>query len=185
MTQQQDSARATRPTGKGVGAGLTLGSAVLLAFLTLWESGSTRVLTVYADQLAGGIPTVCNGLTRHVTKTPIIVGEKWTTEKCEREEKLALEIHVQRPLLRCFQRTPPQSVFDAASSHAWNFGVGKTCGSAAMRAWNAGQWHLGCQRIYVNDKGAPAWSYAGGKFYRGLQNRRKAEYRMCVKDLVP
>lgn len=177
-------AASTKPIGaKSVGAGLTLGSAALLAFLTLWESGSARVLTVYADKLAGGLPTVCNGLTRHVTKTPIIVGEKWTTAKCEREEKLALEIHVQRPLLRCFKRTPPQSVFDAASSHAWNFGVNKTCTSAAMRAWNAGQWHLGCQRIYVNDQGKPAWSYSGGVFYRGLQNRRQAEYRMCVRDL--
>ena len=169
--------------GKSVVAGLVLGSAALLAFLTTWESGAERVLTVYADKLAHGIPTVCNGLTRHVTDTPIIVGERWTTEKCEREEARALEIHVQRPLLRCFKRIPPQSVFDAASSHGWNFGVRKTCGSLAMQAWNRGDWALGCQRIYRSDAGKPVWSYSGGRFYRGLQNRRQAEYRMCMRDV--
>lgn len=54
--------------------GLILASAGLMAFLTEWESGGTRILTVYPDKLAAGLPTVCNGLTRHVTDTPIIVG---------------------------------------------------------------------------------------------------------------
>ena len=56
---------------------LVLCAASLVAFLGDWESGGKDpVLTVYADKLAGGIPTVCDGLTRHVTKTPIIVGER-------------------------------------------------------------------------------------------------------------
>lgn len=164
-------------------AGLILASVGLMSFVGLWESGSKRVLVVYADKLAGGLPTVCNGLTKHVTTTPIIVGERWTDEKCEREESAAMIIHVQLPLVKCFKVTPPQSVFDAASSHGWNFGVRKTCASSAMTAWNRGEWHLGCQRIYRSDSGKPVWSYAGGKFYQGLQNRRQAEYRMCIKDL--
>lgn len=166
-----------------IGAGLVLGSAALLGFLTDWESGGSRVLTVYADRLAGGLPTVCNGLTRHATATPIVVGERWTHAKCEAEESRALRVHVQEPLLRCFTRNPPQSVFDAASSHAWNFGVVRTCGSSAMKAWNRGEWRLGCQRIYRSDAGQPVWSYAGGKFVRGLQNRRQAEYRLCMRDV--
>lgn len=175
---------ATNNSGKAVGAGLVLGAAALLAFLTEWESGGTRVLVVYADKLAGGLPTVCNGLTRHVTKTPIIVGERWTNGKCEAEERKAMRDHVQRPLLKCFVESPPQSVFDAASSHAWNFGVTKTCRSSAMSAWNMGEWELGCQRIYRSDSGRPVWSYAEGVFYQGLQNRRRAEYRMCMKDVM-
>ncbi len=162
---------------------LVLASAGLMAFVGLWESGPKRVLVVYADKLAGGLPTVCNGLTKHVTTTPIVVGERWTDEKCEREESAAMIHHVQLPLQYCFKVTPPQSVFDAASSHGWNFGVRKTCGSSAMAAWNQGNWYLGCQRIYRSDGGKPVWSYAGGKFYPGLQNRRKAEYRMCIKDI--
>lgn len=175
--------------GKVVGATVVAAAAVVFGakpltdMLTKWESGGTRVLTVYADKLAGGLPTVCNGLTRHVTTTPIVVGEKWSTEECEREEKLAMEIHVQRPLLKCFYDVPPQSVFDAASSHAWNFGVQRTCNSSSMRYWNTGAWDMGCERLYRNAAGKPNWSYAGGKFYRGLQNRRIDEYQLCMRDV--
>ena len=93
------SSNSQRPPAKagkaGAAAGFILVAGVLLQaaspelmqHLTRWESGQKRVLVVYADKLARGIPTVCNGLTRHVTSTPIIVGEKWTDEKCEAEER--------------------------------------------------------------------------------------------------
>jgi lysozyme len=164
----------------GVGAGLILCSAALLAFLGRWEG--EYELTVYADKLAAGLPTVCKGLTRHVTTTPIIVGEVWTAEKCKTEEERAVTA-VQWELLRCYTRTPPQSVFDASTSHAWNFGSPATCGSAAMKAWNRGEWDKGCRRLWQSDDGRPVWSYVktpnGYKFVRGLANRRAAERDLC------
>ena len=180
-------------TGPLVG-GLALGSGVLLAFLMLWESSSKPVLTVYADRLAQGLPTVCDGLTRHVTTTPIVVGERWTLEKCQ-DETAAAVVRVQVRLLKCFQSPPPQSVFEAASSHAWNFGVGATCGSAAMKAWHRAEWRLGCRRLYESDAGNPVWAYvktgrtlANGqpeyRFVRGLQNRRRAEGALCLRDVA-
>lgn len=181
---------------KAVGGGvLVLASGALLAFLSLWESSGDRVLRVYADRLAGGLPTVCDGLTRHVTRTPIVVGDAWTDEKCDREQTAAI-VRVQTQLLRCFDSEPPQPVFDAASSHAWNFGVSATCGSAAMRAWNAGQWALGCRRLELGDDGRRVWSYVKTgrtlpngkpemKFVQGLANRRGGERRMCMQGVVP
>ncbi len=180
-------------TGPLVG-GLALGSGVLLAFLMLWESSGSPVLTVYADRLAQGLPTVCDGLTRHVTDTPIVVGERWSPEKCE-DETVAAVVRVQMRLLKCFQNPPPQSVFEAASSHAWNFGAGSTCGSLAMKAWNRGDWRTGCRRLYQDDGGNPVWSYvktgrklANGKpeyrFVRGLQNRRRAEAQLCLREVA-
>lgn len=170
--------------GKAIGASLVLVSAGLLAFLGRWEGEGQNV--VYADKLAGGLPTVCKGLTRHVTDTPIVVGETWSDAKCAGEEARAVGL-VQRALLRCFQIDPPQSVFDAATSHAWNLGVGATCGSGAMRSWNGGNWEIGCRRLYQSDDGRPVWSYVtqGGRkvFVRGLANRREAEYRMCVEGV--
>lgn len=175
--------------GKVAVGGLVLASAGVMAFLGFWESSGDRVLTVYADKLAQGLPTVCNGLTRHITRTPIIVGETWTTAKCEAEEAAAVA-KVQASLLRCFRVTPPQEVFDAATSHAWNLGVGATCGSGAMEMWNRGDWSNGCRRIYISDGGRPVWSYAWTgkyvngrkqmKFVQGLANRRQAEYRYCI-----
>jgi GH24 family phage-related lysozyme (muramidase) len=157
-----------------------------MAFLGRWEG--EYELTVYADELASGLPTVCKGLTRHVTNTPIIVGELWTVEKCSAEEQRAVE-KVQWELLECYQRTPPQSVFDASTSHAWNFGSPATCGSAAMKAWNRGEWTLGCRRLQFGDDGRPVWSFvkdgvdASGrqkyKLVRGLANRRAAERDVC------
>ena len=163
--------------------GLWLGSNDTRDIIEKWESGGRRVLTAYADKLAGGLPTVCNGLTRHVTTAPIIVGERWSDAKCEAHEA-AVTHTVQRELTKCFKRLPPQSVFDAASSHAWNFGVRKTCGSVSMQHWNRGEWGLGCARLAYTAKYQPNWSHAGGQFYRGLHNRRKDEMRLCLKGLA-
>lgn len=182
---------AKKPAGKtaaAIGAGLILASAALMAFLGRWEGD--QELTVYADNLAKGLPTVCKGLTRYITTTPIVVGEKWTAEKCEAEERQAIT-KVQSALLRCFRRSPSQTVFDAATSHAWNVGVASTCNSGAMQAWNRGEWAIGCRRIHISDAGKPVWSYvktgrklANGewemKFVQGLANRRQAEYRVCI-----
>lgn len=159
-------------------AGLTVCTAGLYQFLGKWEGESQY--TVYADKLANGIPTVCRGITHWVTDTPIIVGEVWSREKCEAEEKAAI-VAVQSNLILCFNsRYPPQSVFDMATSHAWNVGVRNTCASQAMKAWQAGDWELGCRRLQVSDGGKLVWVYANGKFVRGLANRRADERANCT-----
>lgn len=175
-----------------LGGTVTLLSPALLEHLQKWESGKQRVLKVYADPLAGGIPTVCNGITRHVSRTPIVVGERWTEERCVAEEAAAIE-RVQRQLLPCFKRLPPQSVLDMASSHAWNLGAPSTCASGAMAAWNRGEWQRGCNRISRGDDGRLVWSFTsridprtGQKVYtfvQGLANRRADESSQCAADL--
>lgn len=171
-----------------LGGAIILGSVGLKEFQEKWESGGKMVLTVYADKLAGGLPTVCDGLTRHVTSTPIIVGEKWTVEKCEHEVDRA-RTKVQLQLIRCFDYMPPQSVFDMASDHAWNNGVPGTCGSQAMKAWNKGEWEIGCRRMVFSDSGKRVWAYVktgrkvNGKpeyrFVQGLANRGDDRLRVC------
>jgi hypothetical protein len=62
-----------------------------------------------------------------------------------------------------------------------------------MKAWNRGDWRLGCRRLHVSDSGRPVWSYvkvgvnADGstryKFVRGLSNRRAAEREHCESGL--
>lgn len=174
---------------KKFGPGLLLGTVAVAAFIGVWEGGKDRdgSSVVYADRLAGGLPTVCSGLTRHITSTPIIVGERWSAEKCLTEERAAI-MKVQLQLEKCFAYQPPQSVFDAATSHAWNNGVSATCGSAAMKAWNSRVWPLGCRRLAFADSGKRVWSYVkdgkgGYKFVQGLANRRDAEMGRCMEDL--
>lgn len=176
------------------GAGLLAAAALATAtFLTAWEPDPHDPGLVYADKLAGGLPTVCKGITRHVTRTPVVVGERWSPEKCQAEELAAIG-KVQAEVLRCLRREPPLSVLAMATSHAWNNGAGSTCNSQAMVAWNAGDWALGCRRLSVSDGGSLVWSYVrtgrvlpNGKpemrFVQGLANRRAAETTECLEGL--
>lgn len=176
---------------KKFGPKLLLGTAVVTAFIAAWEGGKAPNgdSVVYADTLAQGLPTVCSGLTPHVSFAPMIVGEKWSAAKCAEEEQKAIMI-VQANLEKCFTQAPPQSVFDAATSHAWNNGVSATCTSKAMQAWNGGAWDLGCRRLAFSDAGSRVWSYVpdgkgGYKFVQGLANRRDAEYMLCLSGRKP
>ena len=190
-------ARPTSRQNKGVpsrkfGPGLMLGSALAVAFIAAWEGGKDKdgSSVAYADKLANGLPTVCSGLTPHITDTPIIVGERWTPAQCYVEEMRAV-VNIQEQLEKCFLQMPPQPVFDAATSHAWNNGVSATCGSGAMQAWNVGEWTIGCRRLAFSDSGRRVWSYVRTgnvlpdgtperRFVQGLANRREAEYRLCA-----
>ncbi len=177
---------ATKPKTPAA-AGLVLASASLMAFLGVWEPDKRDPGLVYADKLANNIATVCKGLTHHVTATPIIVGERWSPEKCHEEEQRAVT-RLQMKLWDCFTVPPPQSVFDMATSHGWNLGPSSTCGSAAMQAWRSGQWELGCRRLSFGDHGRRVWSFVKQpdgtfKFIQGLANRRDAETIQCTVDL--
>lgn len=164
---------------------LVLASASALGLMHKWEPAKGAPdahLIVYADKLASGIPTVCSGITKHVATIPVIVGEKWTQEMCDQQEAQALE-KVQSQLVGCFKKLPYQSVFDAATSHAWNFGANKTCGSEAMKHWNWENYKVGCRLIAFDYEGKPNWSFSDGKFVQGLQNRRIDEMNLCLKDV--
>lgn len=64
------------------GVVLTLASAGLMSFLGRWETDHTAPGRVYADQLAGGLPTVCKGITKHVSPYPVVLGDWWSDERC-------------------------------------------------------------------------------------------------------
>lgn len=168
------------------GAGL-LGSGGLL---TKWEDGGkTGPVAVYADKLAGGLtpaeeragglPTACKGLTRHVTDEPIIVGDVWSPEKCEQVAARAVAGD-QVTLLWCLERPVTQQTFDALSSLGHNVGMGNACASRAVGLINAGRLEEGCRAIAYTPSGAPNWSVASGKFVQGLHNRRIDEMKRCL-----
>lgn len=162
--------------------GLSLASIPLMVFLALWEGGSEG-MTVYDDKLAGGLPTACHGITKYVTDEPVIVGEYWSKEKCDRVMSVALT-KVQLELLSCLTHEPPQGVFDAVSSLAWNVGAPKACKSQSVRHINRYDYFNGCKLLANTFSGKPNWSYAGGNFIQGLYNRRQAERdNLCLAGL--
>ncbi len=161
------------------GVSVLAASPALMKFLERWEGVE---YVVYADKLAGGLPTVCSGITKHVSPYPVVVGERWSPEKC-REVEGYVTLEIQRKLQQCVTSEVPQSVFDALTSHAWNTGWNNTCNSASVKALNSGHFKKGCDLLAYKSDGSPNWSHAGGKFIQGLHNRRKDERELCLRDL--
>lgn len=164
---------------------LVLCSGTLTAFLGTWEGTGQNV--VYPDQLAGGLPTVCKGITRHTSPAPVIVGDYWSDARCAEVESLVIR-KGQLQLADCLSNEAiGQNTFDALSSHAHNVGTANTCASRAVGLINAGRIIEGCNALaWAPDGRTPVWSYvtnAQGKkvFVPGLHNRRRAEAGLCAK----
>lgn len=147
-----------------------------LAFTTLerWEG---NVLEVYADHLAGGLPTYCAGR----TDPKAVVGAKLTSDQCQSINKTTL-LEYGYAVLGCVnwdyltaRRLIGLTVF------AINVGKEGACSSQAVRQINAGAVKAGCDLIARRPDGSPNWSYAGGFYWQGLQNRRQAERALCLE----
>ena len=153
---------------KAAAFGISTVTVALMSFVALWE-GDER--TAYADKLAYGLPTVCNG---H-TGPDVRVGDVWSKEQCDAVLLRNLEVHGQG-LLRCVTVPLNQHQFDALSSWTFNIGVGAACGSTLVKLLNQGQYAQACNQL-------PKWNRAGGREVRGLTNRRMAERDLCLKPM--
>ena len=166
---------------------LVLCSGTLTAFLGDWEGNGQNV--VYADKLAGGLPTVCKGITRYTSPEPVVVGDYWSAARCDQVEQLVIQ-KGQLQLADCItNQQVGQNTFDALSSHAHNVGVPSTCASRAVGLINAGRIADGCQALaWAADGKTPVWAFvtnAQGKkvLVRGLHARRLAEADLCRAGL--
>ncbi|OZI36278.1 lysozyme [Bordetella genomosp. 1] len=164
---------------------LAIFSGPLQSFLGKWEGDGQNI--VYADKLAGGLPTVCKGITRHTSPDPVFVGDYWSPERCGEVERMVVG-KVQLKLAQCINVAINQPIFDALSSHAHNFGVPSTCASRAVGLINAGRLAEGCNALANAPDGSPVWSYVTGPggqkvFVQGLRNRRLDERRLCLSGL--
>lgn len=147
-----------------------------LAFQTLerWEG---NVLQVYADHLAGGLPTYCAGRTNPAA----VVGTKLSSDQCQAINKTTL-LEYGYAVLGCvnWDYLTPQRLI-GLTMFAVNVGKNGACGSQAVRHINAGNLRAGCDLIARTPDGRPNWSYADGVFVQGLQNRRQAERALCLE----
>ncbi|SOE50861.1 lysozyme [Orrella dioscoreae] len=159
---------------------LTLNSDELQSHLGRWEGEGQNV--VYADKLAGGLPTVCKGITKWTSPDPVIVGDYWSDERCAWVEKMVVE-HGQLELAECLNVYITQPIFDALSDFGHHFGNPSVCASRAVGLINAGQVRAGCDALAHAPSGRPVWSYVGTTFYRGLYNRALSRRSMCLRGL--
>ncbi len=137
--------------------------AAACALITPWEGMRTNP---YLDIV--GVPTVCLGETKVPMRT-------YTVPECKAMLREGLKEY-DDGMKRCVTRDMPDSVHVAFLSATYNIGVKGFCGSSMARHANAGDWFAACDAL-LN------WNKAGGKVVRGLDNRRKAEHQVCVRDL--
>lgn len=136
--------------------------AAAAAIIAPWEG---EELKPYRDLV--GKWTVCYG----DTTVPM---REYTPAEC----RSLLETQVGRYMEgigRCIRAPVTTNQLAAITSWTYNVGVDAACKSTLIRKLNAGatadEW---CRELL-------RWNRAGGREVRGLTNRRKAEYEVCVQ----
>lgn len=151
--------------GKVIGgtvAGVLLAAAALIA---PWEGYSAKP---YKDIV--GVVTVCYGATHNVER------RAYSRDECEAILRTDIGRHLSG-VANCITEPLKENEWVAVTSWVFNVGVPSACKSTLVRKINAGrpasEW---CGELL-------RWNRAAGKVVRGLTNRRKAEYAICVGDV--
>lgn len=161
-----------------IGGTFVAASVALMAFLGTWEGEGHN--TAYLDAIAGGVPTICKGITNATSSRPIKVGDVWTDQECA-EEEARIMVEIQENLFSCLKnKAIHQNTFDSLSSMSWNVGWPKVCTSQAVQFINRNEVEAGCSLIAFQPSGAWNWSVSNGQLVEGLHNRRVDEYAFCI-----
>ncbi len=96
-----------------------------------------------------------------IGNTSGVIPGKTITERQAAEGLISNVLRVERALERCVKQQPPQKVYDAAVSFAFNVGTGNACSSTLVKLLNQRRWADACRQL-------PRWVYVKGVFNQGL-----------------
>lgn len=139
--------------------------AALISGAALWEGTK-----YYAYKDIVGVPTVCSGY----TGKDIVFGKKYSPQECAAYLATELKEH-STGILKCINVPINQNEYIAYSLFAYNVGVTGACKSTSISLLNKNKRIEACNAL-LN------WSYAGGVWVRGLNNRRQYEAAICKKE---
>jgi GH24 family phage-related lysozyme (muramidase) len=160
-----------------IAAPLVLSGAAILGAMQQWEK---QVLYVYADNLAGGLPTFCSGSTSWSER----IGRRFTKDECDAID-FGVATDYGRAILSCIPSDKlDQNSFDAMTLFAINVGKVGACNSRAAQLLRAGAREEGCRAISFGPNGQHVWSFASGKYLIGLHRRRVYESNWCAKEAL-
>lgn len=129
-----------------------------------WEGTRNQA---YRDMV--GIPTICAGYTIGVK-----MGDYKTDRECD--ELLVKELtDFNTKMMKSVKVPLPENMEVAYTSLVWNIGIGAWNNSTLLKKLNNKEYEAACQQIL-------RWNKAGGKVVKGLQNRREAEYKVCMGE---
>jgi lysozyme len=121
----------------------------------------------YLDQV--NVPTIGYGHTEGVE-----LGD--TITEPEAREMLEHEVRKFKDnMAMCLQVPLYQYEADAYISLTYNIGYSAFCRSTLLRKLNAHDYQGACKEIL-------RWNRAGGRVNKGLDNRRKKEYKTCIGE---
>lgn len=115
-----------------------------------------------------GVWTVCYG---H-TGADIIKSKTYTEAECQALLNKDLR-NVANQIDPLIKRTIPDTTRAAVYSFAYNVGTGAFRQSTLLKKINAGDTVGACNELR-------RWTYAGGKQWKGLMNRREIEREVCL-----
>lgn len=110
-----------------------------------------------------------------IGNTSGVIPGKTITERQAAEGLISNVLRVERALERCVKQQPPQKVYDAAVSFAFNVGTGNACSSTLVKLLNQRRWADACRQL-------PRWVYVKGVFNQGLDNRRAREMACVYRE---
>ena len=149
---------------KVAGGGIAAAMLLAVPIVAKWEGKRNDP---YLDIVS--VPTVCYGETR-------VKMRRYSDAECTAMLHEAVKGFAE-PVARCtpaIANRPYQLA--AATSLAYNVGIGAYCRSTADRRFDAGDFKGGCAALKF-------WNRAGGRVVQGLVNRRADEYRLCMTGL--
>ena len=144
--------------------GGTGAAAALIGIVALFEGKSNDP---YEDPLVRNLMTVCYGQ----TNVPM---RRYSDAECDAMLATSLDRYAKDVRKLSPRLTGNQLI--AATSVVYNTGVGAYARSTARKRFNEGDLKGGCEAL--------TWfNRAGGRVVKGLVNRRRAEYRICMTGL--
>ena len=149
---------------QAAGGGIAAALMLAVPLVAKWEGKRNDP---YRDIV--GVKTVCYGETR-------VQMRRYSDAECTDILNKAVKGFAE-PVARCTPMIADKPYqLAAATSLAYNIGIGAYCRSTADRRFDAGDMKGGCKAL-------GRWNMAGGRVVQGLVNRRADEVRLCMTGL--
>jgi len=166
-----------------IGTGLGLGLIAMASAFIIDNNLEGLEYTVYKDIV--GIDTVCYGATNNIDKNKV-----YTLEECNQLLQKDLDIGnkiIDKNVPNADEFIPKQTKV-AFISFAFNVGPGRKGVKDGFATLKSGNKSTMLKKLLSGDiEGAcyelPYWNHAGGKYNRGVMNRRIKELRQCLEGL--
>lgn len=121
----------------------------------------------------GDVPTIGYGQTYYADGTRVKLGDRISQQQAQKQLELLMRRDFSDKLASCVKVPLSQNEYDAYVSLAYNIGTNAFCKSTLVKLLNQGEYIKACQQIL-------RWNKSGGRVLKGLENRRFAEYKLCL-----